>query len=328
MASATPNPVVLLFPGQGAQQSAMGVGLYRAHAGFRDAVDAVFALWGPAGVEIREDWLSDDPSLGIDDTRRSQPLLFALDYALGRVVLDWGLTPHALLGHSVGEVAAAVLAGVLSLPEAASAVADRVRQLADAPPGGMLVVAASRVEVAQHLAAPVCVGAVNASRQVMLAGPEPALTETARRLTAAGLVNRKVRAERPFHSPLLAEAAARCGPAMARVRLRPPRTPLYSGYTGALLDDHHAVDPEFWTGQPARPVLFDDALRAVGGQGRVVFVEAGPGRSLTSLAARVPGHLAVLSMLPLSRRDPEADLDHLTRTRDRLRQLSMGEDIR
>lgn len=305
----------------------MGVGLYRTHPPFRDAIDEVFALWGKEGREIRADWLGTADQIDIDRTQRSQPLLFALDYALGTVVLDWGITPRALLGHSVGEVAAATLSGVLTLSEAARVVSDRVRHLAAGPAGGMLVVAGSPAEVEPHLSTGVHIGAVNAARQVMLAGGETALERTRVRLQAAGLVSRRVRAHSPFHSPLLAEAAAKGLAALSTVDFKPPRIPLYSGYTGDLLPASRAQEPAFWAEQPTQPVYFADALAAVSTLGEAVFVEVGPGQSLTSLVSRTravtTGGSTALSTLPRLAREPAADLSHLRRTYARLHELNI-----
>lgn len=294
--------VVLVFPGQGAQQPGMAAGLYEADAAFRARLDAVFALWGTEGAQLRTDWLSARPSVPLDDLRRSQPLLFAVGWALGRTVLDWGVRPAALLGHSVGEVVAAVFAGVLTLPDAAALLADRVRHLADTPPGGMVAVAAAEEQVLPLLAPGVVVGAVNGPRQVVLAGAAGPLAVTERALSGSGLRFRRARTTSAFHSPVVAEASARSLPALRATRLRPPRIPLVSGYTGAFLTGRQAVDPGFWAGQPAAPVRYAQALDHLLASGPYVLVEAGPGQSLTMLARRHravrPGGSTALALLP------------------------------
>ncbi|GAB3581192.1 hypothetical protein GCM10027445_52790 [Amycolatopsis endophytica] len=294
--------VVLLVPGQGAQHPGMAVELYHAHDGFRAAVDEVFALWGGEGARIRADWLGPDPEIDLDDLRRSQPLLFAIGYALATALRGEGIEPVALAGHSVGEVVAAVIAGVFRLRDAAEVLAERVAQLAEGPPGGMLAVAASVAEVIPYLDAEVHVGAVNAARQIMLAGPSGPLANTARRLRAAELTVRPVRTRNPFHSPVLAPYADRALPTLRRLPLAPPALPVYSGYTGKLLTAPEATDPAFWAAQPARPVHFADALTAAAESGGHLFVETGPGQSLTALARRHPAITAAgsraLALLP------------------------------
>ncbi|WP_327676524.1 acyltransferase domain-containing protein [Kitasatospora sp. NBC_00458] len=315
--------VALLFPGQGAQQPGMALGLYRADPRFAARVDEVLALWGAEGRAVRRDWLAPDaPDVPLDDLRRAQPLLFAVDWALGRTVLDWGVRPDALLGHSVGEVAAAALAGVLTLAEAAAVMADRVHHLASAPPGGMLAVAGAPEQVAGLLGEGVVVGAVNGPRQVVVAGAEAPLAAAEARLRAAGLNTRRARTLSAFHSPVVAPAAALGLPVLRSVALRPPRLALHSGYTGGLLDAATAVDPGFWAGQPAAPVLFGPALDGLLAEGRWLLVEAGPAQGLTMLAKRhravASGDSAAVALLPARPGDDGREAAAAAAVRDRL----------
>jgi [acyl-carrier-protein] S-malonyltransferase len=297
-----PRGVALLFPGQGAQQPGMALGLYRADASFAARVDQVLTLWGAEGRAIRQDWLAPTPRIPLDDLRRAQPLLFAVDWALGQTVLDWGIRPDALLGHSVGEVAAAVLAGVFTLEDAAALMADRIRHLADAPPGGMLAVAAPAAELLPLLGPGVVVGAVNGPRQVVLAGAEEPLAQTEAELRRQGFSCRRARTLSAFHSPVVARAAALSLSALQATVLRPPRLPLHSGYTAGPLADDQAVDPAFWAGQPAAPVLFGPALDRLLATGPLLLIEAGPAQGLTMLAKRHPavasGRSAAVALLP------------------------------
>ncbi|MFF3505748.1 acyltransferase domain-containing protein [Streptomyces sp. NPDC003247] len=321
-----PRGVALLFPGQGAQQPFMAAGLYRGHPPFRRLMDEVFEAWGAEGAVLRADWLSDRPSLDPDGVRRAQPLLFAVDWALGRMVLDWGVRPAALLGHSVGEVAAATLAGVLTLEEAVGLMADRVAHIEAGPAGGMLAVRAAAADMTPYLHADVVVGAVNAPRQVILAGSTGPLADTEARLRAAGFTCRRTRALSPFHSPALAPVAEAALPALSRLPLRAPRLPLHSGYTGRALTATEAADPRFWAGQPAAPVLFGPALDALLGTGGLLLLETGPGQSLTALARRHPavgtGRSTALGLLPPRARGDDTDLRTLRTAVERL--LSEG----
>jgi [acyl-carrier-protein] S-malonyltransferase len=301
-ATAGGRGVALLFPGQGAQQPGMAVGLYRADPAFAAHVDRVLGLWGAEGRAVRRDWLAADPVVPLDDLRRAQPLLFAVDWALGRTVLDWGVRPDALLGHSVGEVAAAALAGVFDLDDAAAVMADRIRHLADTPPGGMLAVAAPPAEVEPLLGSEVVIGAVNGPRQVVVAGAREPLAAARERLRGAGFVCRQARTLSAFHSPVVAHASALSLPLLQNLRLREPTLPLYSGYTADLLSADQAVDPEFWAGQPAAPVFFAAALDRVLAAGPTLLIEAGPGQGLTMLAKRhravAAGASAAVALLP------------------------------
>ncbi|NGO70289.1 acyltransferase domain-containing protein [Streptomyces boncukensis] len=304
------RPVALLLPGQGAQHLGMAVELYGHDRGFTARMDAFFDLLGPEhGPPMRADWLAgaDRPAELLDGPWRAQPLLFAVACALARGLGERGVRPDVLLGHSVGELAAAALSGVFDLGAAARLMTARSDALAQLPPGGMLSVAAPPAELAGYLgpadrADSVVIGAVNAPRQTVLAGPEPELQRVADRLTAAGTLFHRVRAPLPFHSPAAAEAGEHLTRALAGMTLHPPRIPIQSTRTGRRVTESEALDPGFWARQLAQPVLFWPALDALLAEGGHTLVEAGPGRSLSVLARRHPavrgGRSDVLALLP------------------------------
>lgn len=234
----TARPVALLLPGQGSQHLRMAAGLLDAEPVFAEAMDeALTALTDLGGhsTGLREDWLGTADTAVMDHVTRSQPLLFAVDYALGRLVLDWGVRPVALLGHSIGEVAAAVLSGVFTLRDAAALVHDRVGRLAQAPPGGMVAVAATQDEVAPFLTDGVVVGAVNALRQTVLAGLDDPLRTVTAALADVGFVLQRVPASTAFHSPSLAPAMRGAGERIGALPVGEPRIPVLSGYTARFL---------------------------------------------------------------------------------------------
>ncbi|MFF0452804.1 acyltransferase domain-containing protein [Nocardia africana] len=307
-----PRRIVVVLPGQGVQKARMGVGLYGSLPEFAERIDHVLAQWGPVGAQIRADWLAATPTLGIDDIRRSQPLLFAIDWALGGYLLDQGITPAALVGHSVGELAASVLAGILDLADAAAMMADRLVQLADAPPGAMLAVAAKPDDVRFCIEFGVDIGAVNAPRQVVLAGSVPAIDRAAAHLTDAGISVRMARSPIAFHSRQLGDHVLRSVPAIRDITFRDPALPLWSAYTGAPLTGEQVRDAHFWARQPALPVLFWPTLEGVLDTiGPALVVEAGPGRSLTTAARRhrsmLSGHSSTVALLPHAAGSPEQD---------------------
>ncbi|WP_329171042.1 acyltransferase domain-containing protein [Streptomyces decoyicus] len=306
-----PRPVALLFPGQGSQHTAMAAGLYGREPVFTAAVDAVLELLGPEGPAIRADWLTDTPSLAIDDVRRAQPLLFAVDYGLGCMVLSWGIRPAAFLGHSAGELVAAVLAGVVPLSDAVTMMRERVVAAVRIPAGGMLAVAAGADTLRPYLRADVVIAAVNATSQTMLAGSTAPLAETAAALRADGHTVVTVPATSPFHSPAMAPAAAAVERAYTGIPFRIPTLPLYSGYTGDLLGPDDAVSPRFWARQITDPVLFQPALDQLLAADDMLLVEAGPRQTLTVFARRHRavrlGASAAVPLLPARPTTPEAD---------------------
>lgn len=307
--------LALLFPGQGAQHANMAVRLYQDLPDFRDRIDEVLDRWGGEGAAIRRDWRSDTPEIPLDDARRAQPLLFAINWALGRLMFDWGARPAAMLGHSVGELAAATLAGVFTLDDAVSIMADRVAQVAAAPPGAMLAVHATAAEMAPYLGGDVVVGAVNGPKQVVLTGPAEPITAVERSLRDDAFVVLRTRAVNPFHSPALSAVAARGASVVASTRRRPPRVTLYSGYAGGLLTREKAQDIWFWAAQLAAPVHFWPALDAMLSDRDWVVAEAGPGQSLTTLVRQHRSVLrkdsTVVSLLPSRPKRAGGDLDAL-----------------
>lgn len=301
-----PRPVVLMVPGQGAQYPRMAAGLYDREPVFTATMDTVFTLFGGRGRRLRADWLSDDEGVPMDDGSRAQPLLFAVGYALGKMVCGWGVRPAALLGHSVGELVAATLAGVFRLTDAVRLMDARVNALVGMPSGGMLAVAASAAEIRPLLPGGdrtgVAVAALNAPRQTLLAGPDAALDAVEQKLRGQGLTCRRAKAKQGFHSPMMLPVARATEPVVAASAPRAPATRLFSAYTGGLMSDETARDVVFWSRQLADPVLFWPALNALLGSGDYLLVEAGPGQSLTHIARQHPAVRTrssdVVSLLP------------------------------
>ncbi|WP_329623797.1 acyltransferase domain-containing protein [Streptomyces sp. NBC_01255] len=289
-----PTPVIVMLPGQGSQYPGMAHGLYGTEPVFTRVVDEVLGLLGAEGRRVRDDWFAERPLVDLDDVTRAQPLLFALDVAYGALLVSWGVRPAALVGHSAGEYAAAVLAGIMNLSDAVTALDARVRALASAPRGGMVAVAAGPALLTPWLTSQVVVGAVNAPSQVMISGPEPHLSAVTDALDAGSLTWMPAKATTGFHSPSVEAACASTLPAYERITYRTPRTVVVSGYTARPLAEPQLSDPGFWAMQPARTVLFGPALShlldgdsPVGG-GPFLLIEAGPGQGLSMLARRHP----------------------------------------
>ncbi|MFI1929120.1 acyltransferase domain-containing protein [Streptomyces sp. NPDC020330] len=282
-----PRPVALLLPGQGAQHPGMAAGLYRHDPEFTAAVDEVLEHFGAEGARIRADWTGEGPpSVPLDDVRRAQPLLFAVDYGLARMVLGWGVRPTALLGHSAGELVAAALAGVVPLPEAVAMVRERVRAAVRIPAGGMLAVGLAADRLAPYVTDDVAVAAVNANQQTMLAGSKAPLAAVLERLRHDGHAVMVVPATSPFHSPAMEPAAKEVEAAYRSMAFRPPDLALYSGYTGSLMTPEEACSPRFWARQITDTVHFADALESLLAVEDMLLLEAGPRQTLTAFARR------------------------------------------
>ncbi|WP_303659609.1 acyltransferase domain-containing protein [Streptantibioticus silvisoli] len=310
-----------LLPGQGAQHQRMAAGLYGWDDVFTTTMDTLFAALGTDGGTLRADWLSDDPAVPPDHVTRAQPLLYAVDYAIGATLRAWGAPPAVLLGHSAGELAAGALAGVFDPADAMRLMWDRARRIAALPPGGMLAVAATVEELTPWLHGDVVIAAVNGPRQTMLAGPAAPLAEALPRIREAGLTAVPVKATTAFHSPALRPAIST--EPYQGVTLRPPAVALWSAFAAAPLTVDLALSPRFWAGHPVEPVLFGPALDALLTGEDLLLIETGPGQGLTSLARRHPrvraGHSAVVPLLPARPLGPRHDRRHLLAAVDRLR---------
>jgi acyl transferase domain-containing protein len=321
--------VALLFPGQGAQHGRMAVGLYDHDAVFTDAVESVFTALGRDGARLRADWLGGDLADPINEITRSQPLLFAVCYGLGRMVLSWGVRPAALLGHSVGELVAATLADVFTVAGAAELVWGRVNSLARAPHGGMLAVAACEDELLPYLdGTGVTVGAVNAPGQTVLSGLDDALSSVCGSLRRDGFRCRPVQANAALHNPVLAPFTGSASQVFAGIRTGPPRLSVYSCYTAAPLTPEQATNGDFWIGQPLSTVRFWPALDALLSQGAFLLLEVGPGRVLSVIARRHQavrsGRCSLTQLLPVRHLDGATDRQYAGRARDLLRSERLG----
>ena len=319
----TALPVALVFPGQGAQHPRMAAGLYRHCEVFTHAMNQAFHLLGERGRRIRAQWLAEEPAPDYDDVTVAQPLLYAVDHALGATVLSWGVRPVALLGHSVGELAAATLAGVLDFADGMRLMRDRIDLFAQTPAGGMLAVAASVDEVRDQLRGGVYLAAVNAARQLLLAGERGPLHRAAGALRERGVVCKDVLARQAFHSPLVGGAVEASRPGWRETPLAPPRFDVYSAYARDVLTAETACDPDFWAAQPERPVQFAPALDRLLRDHECLLVEAGPGTSLSLLARRHPGVVKgasrVVSLLPDRHRGDVADRVSIANAQEVLR---------
>ncbi|MEV5981895.1 acyltransferase domain-containing protein [Streptomyces sp. NPDC052114] len=318
-----PRKVAFLFPGQGAQHPRMGADLYGVSESFTTTMDRAFDAFGPSGRTLREEWLAASPSAAYDDISRAQPLLYAVNCALGGLLMASGVRPDALLGHSVGELAAGTLGGVIDFESGLRYLHDFVRIYRHAPAGGMLAVAATEEQIAPYLRDEVVVGAVNGPRQLLLAGVDPALHDVQLALSEDGFTCARARARQPFHSPVMRAVLEAHGHGATGPPLKPPHTVVFSACTGDVLTDAEATDPAFWSGQAARPVLFAPALRRLLASGDHVLVEAGPGQSLTTLARRTTavssGRSIALPTLPPRRAEDGADLHTFTTALEQLR---------
>jgi acyl transferase domain-containing protein len=287
-------PVVFLFPGQGSQYPGMGRGLYERFAVYRKHLDAcASALSAHAGFDVRALILTGPPETAEQDlasTARTQPAVFAVEYALAMTWRDWGITPSALLGHSLGEYVAAVIAGVLSLPDAARIVALR-GQLVDRLPGGaMLSVNLSERDVAARLGDELDLAAVNAPESCVVAGPESAVERLRRELADAGITCQRLRVSHAFHSRAMRPVAEELKELLAGASLKALQIPLLSNLSGRFMEPAEVTRAEYWARQLISPVRCAEAYRTLGERfPEATLLEVGPGVVMSTLARHCAG---------------------------------------
>ncbi|HEY3492501.1 MAG TPA: acyltransferase domain-containing protein, partial [Solirubrobacterales bacterium] len=299
--------------------------LYQDEPAFREAIDRCAGvlemlemdlrgvIW-PRGTEAQQETgkldlkamlrgqATDEASQRLNRTRYTQPALFAIEYALAKLLEEWGIMPAALVGYSLGEYVAACVSGVFSLEDALSLVARRAQLIDELEPGAMLAVPLPEAEARQYMS----LAAVNGPNLSVLSGPVSEVDELEKQLTEKGIACRRLPTTHAFHSPMMEPIRERLVRMVREIPRNAPRVPFLSNLTGTWITAAEATDSEYWGRHLCQPVRFGDALAELRKDPARILLEVGPGTSLTTLALQQGEAVALPTLRPSYDRQPDS----------------------
>jgi len=282
-------PVTFMFSGQGAQYVGMGSELYRTESRFREQIDRCSEiLQSHLSLDIREILYPDnagaeEAARRLNQTAITQPALFVVEYALARLWMAWGVHPADMVGHSIGEYVAACLAGVFPLEDALALVAARGRLMQSLPGGSMLAVRLPEKDVRSFIDNELSLAAINSPSLCTVSGAGKAVEDLKERLSERNVDCRRLHTSHAFHSSMMDPVMEAFTDEVKRARRNPPRIPFVSNVTGTWITPDEAMAPGYWAKHLRHTVRFSDGVRELLKEPNRVFLEVGPGQTLSTL---------------------------------------------
>ncbi len=302
--------VVFMFPGQGSQYVNMGATLFRDELVFKEAVENCFAAFNKfLKIPLRDVLYPTDEKLQkaeelIGQTRYTQPALFTVGYALSKLWMSWGIRPSALIGHSIGEFAAACISGVMTLEDAAKVVSARGELMQQLEAGSMISVRSAAAEVQPMLTKGLSIAAINGPSLCVVSGNDEEINSFCSSLDKKEILYKKLHTSHAFHSPMMEPVMEPFRNVVASIELHSPQIPVMSTSMAQWLDDSKATDPGYWSQHIRAAVMFADGIKNIWTESPgYVMLEMGPRNTASTLArqqATEPGKQLAVPVLPNS----------------------------
>ncbi len=302
--------VVFLFPGQGSQYPAMCKDLYDQHSKFRQIVDQCFALAASNGrPDLKEILFDSKDANAINQTANTQPLIFIVEYALAKLLMNWGCIPQAMIGHSIGEIVAATISEVLTLEDAIKLIIKRGELIQQVAPGSMLAIDTSEAE-ANELIRPyegLSVAAINTATRVVISGRDEAINALQEALDNKEVPYKKLFTSHAFHSAMMESMLGEFQQVVEEIEVAQPKIPYLSNLSGQFVTNEVLDDRKYWAKHIRETVRFYDCVETLLDQPDNLLIEVGPGNSLTSFVKSIAPDSQVGSLV----RHPKKSINDL-----------------
>ncbi|MDF5706501.1 MAG: beta-ketoacyl synthase N-terminal-like domain-containing protein [Nostoc sp. S4] len=318
------RPVVFMFSGQGAQYVNMGRELYQSEPIFKEQVDECCQLLKPhIGLDLRtvlypSEQQAQQATQQLLQTAITQPALFVIEYALAQLWMVWGVQPEAMIGHSIGEYVAATLAGVFSLEDALALVAQRGKLMQQLPTGAMLSVQLPEHKVRPLLEPELSLAASNSPSYCVVSGSTEAVEKLQQQLQEKGAGCRRLHTSHAFHSQMMEPIIDPYTQNLQKVKLNPPQIPFVSNVSGTWITTAEATDPNYWARHLRQPVRFSEGIAELFKQPKRIFLEVGPGRTLSTFTKQHQQEELVALTSLRHPQDQQSDVAFLLHTLGRL----------